>query len=389
MKPLRVNPLRTALAVALSLMVVAACRPPIGGSAEPSATSIAGSLAPTKEMSVAIHLPGAPDALSAPVAYAAASESIAGSGVFLESVVPYADEDAFDVRISAGQVDLFIATPAAALLAREAGHDLVMIAGLQRTAPMLLATAPTGPSGIGVLSGSSILVQGRPGDEAPILAALAAAGVDTAGVLVSHPEDPSAPFDPTGLFDETYAAVAVNSYDGAARLQEFYSLETGLPLGPDGTTAIPDESGTLSAAAGVGVWVLRSALDDPDSVTALALTLIAIADGLAHCRDDAAACAVVLEDGGEVDRYGDALLWSINALNATMWPAPEGALAIDTAALSAAADQALSVGLITTPPVVDAVVDQRVLDLALSHLPSTIDLEGASWTPIEVQLPLE
>ena len=381
--------IRTASAVALSIMLVAACRPPVGGSVEPSATSIAGSLAPSKEMSVSIHLPAAPDALSAGVANAAASESIAGTNVFLESVIPYAGEDAFDVRVRDGQVDLFFATPAAALVAREAGHDLVMIAGLQRTAGLQLVAASSGPGSLVELADASILVQGRPGDEAPLLAALSASGVDTAGIAVSYPEDPSSPFDPTGLFDESYAAVVVNSYDGAARLQEFYSLDTGLSLGPEGTNAIADESGTLATAAGMGIWVLRSALDDPDSVTALALTLVAMADGLARCRDDAPACAVVLEDGGEVDRYGDALLWSVNALNATIWPAPGGIFTVDQEALSVAVEQAASVGVIALAPAVGDLVDLRVLDLVLSHLPSTIDLEGASWAPIEVQLPLE
>jgi hypothetical protein len=323
------------------------------------------------------------------VANAAASESIAGTNVFLESIIPYAGEDAFDVRVRDGQVDLFFATPAAALVAREAGHDLVMIAGLQRTAGLQLVAASSGPGSLVELADASILVQGRPGDEAPLLAALSASGVDTAGIAVSYPEDPSSPFDPTGLFDESYAAVVVNSYDGAARLQEFYSLDTGLSLGPEGTNAIADESGTLATAAGMGIWVLRSALDDPDSVTALALTLVAMADGLARCRDDAPACAVVLEDGGEVDRYGDALLWSVNALNATIWPAPGGIFTVDQEALSVAVEQAASVGVIALAPAVGDLVDLRVLDLVLSHLPSTIDLEGASWTPIEVQLPLE
>ncbi len=380
---------RSGLPAALLLVVIAACRPPIGGSAEPSATSIAGSLAPTKEISVEIHIPAAPDALSAAVANAAASESIAGSSVIIESVSPAADEDAFDVRIRDGQADLFLATPAAALVAREAGHDIVMIAGLQRTSGMLLMTTPSGPNKLGELGGTSILVQGRPGDEAPLLAALGAAGADVASIMLSYPEDPSAPFDPTGLFDGSFSAVAVNPYDGAARLQEFYSPDTGVPFGPDGTVSLLDASDTLTAAPGVGIWALRSALDDPDNVTAFALTLISIADGLAHCRDDAAACSVVLEDAGEVDRYGDALLWSINAFNGTVWPAPNGALTIDSDALLRAAQQTLSVGLITTMPNVDELIDQRVLDLALSHLPTSIDLQGQSWSPIEVQLPLE
>ena len=45
--------------------------------------------------------------------------------------------------------------------------------------------------------------------------------------------------------------------------------------------------------------------------------------------------------------------------------------------------------MIALAPAVGDLVDLRVLDLVLSHLPGTIDLEGASWTPIEVQLPLE
>ena len=381
--------LRTASAVVLSLLLVAACRPPVGGNAEPSASSIAGSLVPSKEMTVSIHLPEAPDALSAAVANAAASDAIAGTNVIIDSVTPAAGEDAFSVRTRDGETDLFFATPAAALVAREAGHDLVMIAGLQRTAGLMIAAAKKGPTTLKALAGASILVQGRPGDEAPILAALAAAGVDATGVTISHPDDPSAPFDPTGLFDGTYEAIAVNSYDGAARLQEFSDLKSGLPIGPSGTTAISDESGTLTAAAGVGIWALRSDLDNPDSLTALALTLVAIADGLSTCRDDTAACSLVLESGGEVDRYGDSLLWSVNALNATIWPAPNGALSIDTAALTAAAQQALAVGVITTAQAIDQLIDRRVLDLALAHLPSSIELNGASWVPLTVKLPLQ
>jgi NitT/TauT family transport system substrate-binding protein len=376
--------------VALSLILVAACRPPVGGDAEPSASSIAGDLAPSRDIAVAIHLPGAPDALASAITKAAGSESIAGAGVQLEIVLPYAGEDAFAVRERDGQTDIFFATPAAALVAREAGNDLVMIAGLQRYAGMQLATLPKGPETLEAVASGSILLQGRPGDEAPLLAQFDELGIDRSALEISLAEDPSAPFDLYGLFDQTFAAASVNTYDGAARLQEFYDLESGLPVGPEGTRLIAGLDGdALSRAPGIGIWALRSALESEDHRIAMALTLIAIADGLAACRDDVAACAVVLEDSAIADRYGDGLLWSINAFNGTMWPAPNGAFTIDDAELTRAVNQAVATGVVSLAPPITELVDQRVVELALQNLPATIDLVGAAWTPLEVQLPLE
>ena len=376
--------------VALSLVLVAACRPPIGGSAEPSASSIAGNLVPSREIAVAIHLPAAPDALASAITNAAGSESIAGAGVQLEIVLPYEGEDPFAVRERDGQTDLFLATPAAALVAREAGNDLVMIAGLQRYAGMQLAKLPKGPETLEAAVAGPILLQGRPGDEAPLLAQFDELGINRSELEIVLAEDPSAPLDLYGLFDQTYAAAAVNAYDGAARLQEFYDLESGLPVGPDGTRVIAGLDGdTLSMAPGIGIWALRSALESEDNRIAMAVTLIAIADGLSACRDDAAACAVVLEDSAIADRYGDGLLWSINAFNGTMWPAPNGAFAIDDAELTRAVNQAVATGVASAALPIAELVDRSVLELALQSLPATIDLVGDSWTPLEVQLPLE
>lgn len=382
--------LNVAARVALALTLVVACRPPVGGNAEPSASSIAGNLTPSREIAVAIHLPGAPDALASAITKAAGLDSIAGAGVRLEIVIPYPDEDAFLVRERDGQTDLFFATPAAALVAREAGNDLVMIAGLQRHAGMQLAVLPNGPASLEEVATGSILFQGRPGDEAPLLAQLDEANVDRSALEIAFAEDPSSPFDPFALFDETYLAAAVTNYDGAARLQEFYDLETGIPVGLEGTRVIAGLDGdTLALAPGLKIWALRSALESEDNRIAMALALIAIADGLSGCRDDAAACAVIFEDSAIADRYGEGLLWSINAFNSTMWPAPNGALSIDEIELTRAVSQAVAAGVASvTPPLAD-LIDLRVLDLALRSLPATIDLVGASWVPLEIVLPLE
>lgn len=60
-----------------------------------------------------------------------------------------------------------------------------MIAGLQRTYGMQLAAPAKGAVSLGDLTGGSLLVQGRPGDDVPLLAALTAAGVDPSSVEIA------------------------------------------------------------------------------------------------------------------------------------------------------------------------------------------------------------
>ena len=52
-------------------------------------------------------------------------------------------------------------------------------------------------------------------------------------------------------------------------------------------------------------------------------------------------------------------------------------------------NQAVATGVASAAPPIAELVDRSVLELALQSLPATIDLVGDSWTPLEVQLPLE
>ena len=293
--------------------------------------------------------------------------------------------------LRAGYPEIVVLSYFAATQAEAIGLQLDPGSEALATVPGLHLVEIVGPDGRAVAEGEEgeLVVTRLLGDQAPLLAALAAVGVQPTDVEIAFPDDPSLPFDPYALFDGTFTATAVTRYDGAARLQEFYDLETGLPVGPEGTVEVVDDGGIVASAPGIGIWARRTALEDEDYRIAMALTLIAIADGLASCRDDAAGCAVVMEESGIVDRYGDGLLWSVNAFNATLWPAPDGALSIDEERLSAAVSQAVSVGLVGSAPSSADLVDRRVLELALAHLPAEIDLIGASWAPLEVQLPLE
>jgi hypothetical protein len=242
-----------------------------------------------------------------------------------------------------------------------------MIANLQQTTSMVLVAPAGGATTAAGLSGKRILVQGMIGDEAPLLAVLAREGAQN--VTAEFPADSSIPLDLTPLFDGTYSAAFLTSYDGLARAQEFISLESGLPVGPDGITIV--DLGDMSSVFGLGVWMEKTAQDDEDLSIAAALILIGLTDGLAFCRDQPSECAAIFEQGGDTDRFGDSLVWSVDQFNASVWPAPKGVL--DVVSVSAAG----------------ITVSNQILERAIANLPTGIDRNGEGWTPSGVALPLE
>jgi len=359
---------RRSLASILSIALIAvACRPPVGGSVEPSASSIAGELRPSKEISVTVHLPGAPDVLTAALAYAAASETIAAAGITLNQVAPTAGEAPFPLVASKTRLQLYIATPDAVLASATARESLVMIANLQQKTSMVLVAPAGGAATAADLSGATILVQGMIGDEVPLLALLAREGAQN--VTAEFPADSSIPLDLTPLFDGTYSAAFLTSYDGLGRAQEFISFESGLPVGPDGITVI--DLGDTSSVYGLGIWMEKTAQDDEDLSIAAALILIGLTDGLAFCRDQPSDCAAVFEQGGETDRFGDSLAWSVDQFNASIWPAPNGVLDVSSVAISG------------------ITVNKTILERAIANLPTSIDRIGEGWTPSGIELPLQ
>jgi hypothetical protein len=359
---------RHIVAALLSIALVAvACRPPVGGSVEPSASSIAGELQPSKEISVTVHLPGALDVLAAPLAYAAASETIAAAGITLNQIAPTVGEAPFPLVTSKTRLHLYIATPDAVVASAAARESLVMIANLQQKTSMVLVAPASGAGTAADLSGSTILVQGIVGDEVSLLALLAREGAEN--VTAEFPADPSLPIDLTPLFDGTYAAAFLTQYDGLARAQEFISLESGLPVGPDGINVI--DLGDSSGVHGLALWMEKSATEDEDFSIAAALILIGLMDGLAFCRDQPSECAAVFEQGGETDRFGDSLAWSVDQFNASIWPAPQGVLDLSAVDVSGIA------------------VNTTILERAIANLPAEIDRIGESWAPSGIALPLE
>jgi NitT/TauT family transport system substrate-binding protein len=200
--------------------------------------------------------------------------------------------------------------------------------------------------------------------------------------------DPSAPFDITPLVDGTAVTAWVTDFDGLARAYEAYRADDGVQYGIAGVKRILTTSSD-SPLAGVGIWAHKGDLANEDLLISTAAFLVSLASGAASCRDSALDCAGVVEANALSDRSGDALVWSVNEVNRSMWPAPEGVLAVNSAALDAAIAAASAAGWAIGSVRSTDLIDTKALELALANLPAALDVNGATWTPLELTLPLD
>lgn len=377
---------RRSFALSLSLLLVAACRPGVPGEATPSASSIAGALIPSQPMSVVYHLPGAPSGLHAPFAFLTQEEALAAAEITVSITTPTVGVDPFAGAEDPSTVDLYVASPAAALSAREAGSDLVLIAGLAQQSDWRLVTPVTsGISDLADLAGKSIFVNGLPGDAATALAALSAAGVDLASLSLTYATDLSSSFDPIPILDGTYAAAIVSSVDGWPRLVQGPDLVTGASVGVEGLVEFPITPTSLDS--GLAIWAHASALTSDNAKIAAAASLVALAEGLAFCRDSIEDCAALFLGIGTSDQDQETLVWSINTLNSQLWPAANGVLWIDTKGVTNAVATAVSAGVLKSP-FKSEYVDGSVLALAELHWPAGLDRNGEGWTILALEIPL-
>ena len=377
---------RRSAALALSLVLVGACRPALPSEASPSASSIAGELVPSQEMSVVFHLPGAPSGLHAPFAFMTQEEALSAAGITVSIATPAVGVDPFISGEDPVTVDLYVASPAAALAAREAGADLVLVAGFEQRADWRLVTAASsGITSLAGLANRNILVHGLPGDAATALAGISAAGVDPATLNLTYTEDLSTPLDPTPILDGTYAAAIVSSVDGWPRLVQGPDPISGASVGTAGLTELPIE--TTSPGTGLAIWAHAASLTTDDAKIAAAASLIALAQGLAFCRDSIDDCAALFLGIGTSDQDQKTIVWSVNALNGLLWPNSAGVLSIDEPGITAAVSTAVAAKVLTSD-FKSEYVDRSILELAQAHWPADLDRSGANWTSLPVEIPL-
>jgi hypothetical protein len=367
------------------MVALIACRPSIAPSSTPTPSYIAGSLVPSKPMAVGIHLPGTPGALAGGIVDIEAVGALTAGNITVGSQTFSGGELAFVGAETDNVVDLFVADAATALLANAAGADLVMVASLQRLPGWRLVTIASGStSAVSDLAGGTVFVDGIPGDEAPLLLALKNAGIDAGEVTLVFPDDPGLPYDAASLLDGTIRAVLVRTFDGYARIAQYVDPATEMGIGEAALREIPLDY--EAAGSGLDVWATRTSIASDDQKIAVAATLLAWSQGSAKCREDVATCATQISDASISDLSVETLQWTINQLNASIWPNPAGLFEIDATRLGVAISAANSVG-IGSATTAESLIDRSILKLAQGQWIQGVDRNGAGWTPLDLPLP--
>ena len=377
---------RRTLAVAVLALAVGACRPPIG-EVEPSAGETVGptdtpppaaQLKPDNLTNVEIRLFRGMGPADAALLYGQALDSYRDANLTADISPPIPGYDPFAVQPSEDNVTLWVGTVSDVAPSVAAGLKLVAVGELSGRDPTVLAgLKKTMPRKLADLKGKQLAVDTAGAGES-LRAAVAAEGGDPTAIDLPVLDDPSAPFDPTPLLDGTAFAAAVSNYDGWARIQEMVVLNgddlktvTDRPLGDEGSPLL-----------GELIWAQQGDVDSPTLGPAVTALLGVLGQTQIACRDAVEDCASVF--ASQSDRTPEGLAWSIDQVDRTLFPAPDGILHIDPASWDRTIAAMASAGV---PDVDKLVFTNSKVDAVVAALGSELDLTGASWTP-RTDLPL-
>jgi NitT/TauT family transport system substrate-binding protein len=377
-------------ALAGCLLVVAACRPPLagedggtavpnGGTPEPTATPApAVALRPENETSVSVRLFRGFGPADAPLQYAQALDSYRDSNLVVDIAPPIAGYDPFQVEAAPDSLTLWIGAAADIAPASAAGVDLVAVGEITGRDPtVLVVPADRAGEPLDKLKGATVIAD-TAGSAASLRAALAAAGLAEGDVTVVLPDDPSAPFDPTSLFDGTAAAAAVSSYDGWARIQEAVVLNGGDPAEYARQPVRPADEALL----GELIWAQAKDVADPALAPAITGFLAVVAQSQVACREAVEDCAT--NAASQSDRTPEGLAWSIDQLDRLLYPAPDGILHVDPAAWDRTIAAMKAAGVAGTDKLTST---NTLVDTVLGSLGATLDVHGTDFVPRD-DLPL-
>ena len=374
------------LGLAATVLLAAACRPPIGevelqsgetvGPAETPPPAV--QLQPDVQTNVQLRLFRGLGPADAALLYGQALDSFREANLVADIAPPLSGYEPFTVESTEDTVTLWIGTVSDLAPSIKAGLELVAVGELSGRDPTVLV-GPTAllPARLEDLGGQVVIAE-TASAKASLLAAIAAGGGDPAAVTVQVPEDPAAPFDPIPVLDGTAAAAVVSDFDGWARVQESLVL-VGEDPGFFVSRRLRDAEAPL---LGELVWAQRRDLANPKLRPAITALLGVLGQTQIACRDAVEDCAGVF--AAQSDRTPEGLAWSIDQVNRTLFPAPDGILHIEPASWqrTVAAMQSAGIGdvdqLAYTNDLVDAVV---------AAIGSELDFTGMDWTP-KTDLPL-
>lgn len=290
-------------------------------------------------------------------------------------------------QLADGAVDFALAWVPKALATREAGADIVNIAQVfQRSGTLQVSFKDAGITSPEDFAGKKIGNWGF-GNEYEIFAALTQAGLDPA----SDVELVQQQFDMAALLAGDIDAAEAMTYNEYAQVLEAVNPDTGELYTADDFNVVSYEDvgvGMLQDA----IWADGAKLASDAAYKDTAIKFVAASiEGWAYCRDNVEACRdIVVAKGSKLGASHQ--LWQMNEVNKLIWPSPNGAGMLDTAAWDRTVQIAqetknLEGSTVLTAPPTDGAYTTEIATAALALLDAKgIDTKGEGFEPIEVTL---
>lgn len=290
-------------------------------------------------------------------------------------------------QLADGAVDFALAWVPKALATREAGADIVNIAQVfQRSGTLQVSFKDAGITSPDDFAGKKIGNWGF-GNEYEIFAALTEAGLDPA----SDVELVQQQFDMAALLAGDIDAAEAMTYNEYAQVLEAVNPDTGELYTADDFNVVSYEDvgvGMLQDAIWADAAKLASDAAYKDTATKFVAASI---EGWAYCRDNVEKCRdIVVAKGSKLGASHQ--LWQMNEVNKLIWPSPNGAGMLDTAAWDRTVQIAqetknLEGSTVLTAPPTDGAYTTEIATAALAILDAKgVDTKGESFEPIEVTL---
>lgn len=319
------------------------------------------------------------------------------AGYFAARDLGFYEEEGLDVTILEGAVEIVpqqvvasggaefgLAWVPKVLESNEQGVNLVNIAQVfQRSGTLEVSFVDTGIESVEDFAGMRIGTWGF-GNEHELFAAMRAAGIDP-----DNPDDVTIvqqPFDMSLLLNGEVDAAEAMTYNEYAQVLEQINPATGELYQPEDLNVIDfNDVGTAMLQDHVFVNADWLAAEGNEAIAAAFLK--ASFRGWIYCRDNPDECVEIVLDNGST--LGEShQTWQLNEISKLIWPSPAGIGIMDEDLWAQTVAVALDGQVISEEPSMDAWrsdLAQAALD-ALSMDMEGMDLTGADWQPVDVEL---
>lgn len=319
------------------------------------------------------------------------------AGYFAARDLGFYEEEGLDVTILEGAVEIVpqqvvasggaefgLAWVPKVLESNEQGVNLVNIAQVfQRSGTLEVSFVDTGIESVEDFAGMRIGTWGF-GNEHELFAAMRAAGIDP-----DNPDDVTIvqqPFDMSLLLNGEVDAAEAMTYNEYAQVLEQVNPATGELYQPEDLNVI-DFNDVGTAMLQDHVFVNADWLAEEGNEAIATAFLKASFRGWIYCRDNPDECVEIVLDNGST--LGEShQTWQLNEISKLIWPSPAGIGIMDEDLWAQTVAVALDGQVISEEPSMDAWrsdLAQAALD-ALSMDMEGMDLTGADWQPVDVEL---